>query len=350
MVNKIHCNKKKILIIISIMLLIFTFFSCIPQAFAAPEDEARKQYDTWRQDLVDLGGGFLGVAYDFATTAAGCNPDFSITAMASGLYKLSRFTAEKDDGRWTITTSGKVQYTSGTKITLLGVASGMYEYLKVAGIALILLYFLIEIMDEIQADNFNVEHLVKKLITLAVAIIVMQQGAQIFTYIGELGDALIDDVNSANTIGNTKAGEIYQDIYKQASGDGGFFSGIKAALVAIGVVIENAVVYILMWVAWIIAYLTAFSRFLEILVRFVFAPIGIAQLVSGGSKGPGMRYIKKFASACLQGAVCVMSFSAVSILQNQTGIESMFSQILLPITLMGFLSKTGRIADDIVGV
>lgn len=331
---------KRRIAMFALILVALTFFTTmIPTAHAWYTTEALSTWENYRNIIYDKLGGFGGVCWDIASTAAGCNPNFNLSTIAGEIYKISSYS-----GKWTM---GGLS----SEYSLINAGKNMYEYMKVVGICLIFLYFLIDLLDEVQADNFTIEHLIKKLLTLTIAIVVLTIGGEIFDYICQLGDALIDDAKasvSEGAIGEMEA--IYNDIIGVAD-DSGFFSNVLAFIAMLGIIVENIIPYILTFVVYLIAYLVSFGRFIEILVRFAFAPIGMAQLVSGGAKGPGMRYIKKFASCVLQGAVCVLAFGTVSIIQSCANeINAIFTSLLVPITLIGFLMKAGRIADDICGV
>lgn len=343
-------RKIKFLRIFAVFLLVITlcmtFTSLTPTAYADDdfvENDYSEELDSWeemRDAIYDKLGGFGGVCWDIASTARGCNPNFNLSTIAGEIYKISNYS-----GKWAINGMTDVD------ISLVNCCKDMYEFMKVIGVALIFLFFLIDILDEVQADNFTIEHLIKKLITLTVAIVVMNVGAEIFEGICEFGDALIKDSKTAVAKGSMDDMQrLYEEIIGVAD-DSGFFSNVLAFIAMIGIIIENLIPYILTFVVYLLAYLVSFSRFIEILVRFAFAPIGISQLVSGGAKGPGMRYIKKFASVVLQGAVCVMAFGSIQIIQSCANeVNALFGSILLPITLLGFLFKVSKIADDIVGV
>lgn len=329
-------NTKQYLIIMCIVLSAFMLITAIlPQAYA---DDAGS-WESMRNEIEDKCGVFGALAWDVGTAAAGYNPNFNLMTIAGDIYKISSYS-----GSWAL---GGTRYS----VNLIDAGKAMYEVMKVVGLALIFLYFLIEILDEVQSDHFNIEHLIKKLLTLTIALIVLNQGADIFNYICQLGDALINDVHG--TADDRAPGDVqvlYQTLI-HAGDSGGIFSALIAFITCVGIICDNAIPFLFTLVAYLIAYLTSFSRFIEILVRFTFAPVGCASLVSGGSKGPGMRYIKKFASCVLQGAVAVMAFGCVSIItQASNELNEVFSGILLPLTLIGFISKVGRIADDIVGV
>lgn len=335
---------KQCLAILTLVLVMFTSLSiCIPTASADCSDTCVCRGTSWRNKRDELAkidgvGGFVASCWDFATIAGNCNPHFNFADIVKHVYKFASY-----DGISIIGT--------GSGAGLIDAGKAMYEAMSVIGICLIFLFFLIDILDEVQADSFTIEHLIKKLLTLTVAIIIVDMGADIFDYICQMGDALIEDAADATKVGNEGALNKIYDVLKAAGNKDGLLSSVLAVVACVGVLVEHAVPYVLMLVAVVIAYLVGFGRFIDVLVRFAFAPIGLAQLVSGGAKGPGMRYIKKFASAVFQGAVCVLAFGTVTIITSAaSGLNSILSMILVPITLIGFLMKAGRIADDICGV
>ena len=309
--------------------------TCPSCGYGNPNNDMANSWQAFRDSLeVDL----LKVAWDIGSTAAGGNPNFSLTGIAKQIYRIPT-------GKW-INFSGK-------SYSMVDAAVAMYDVFKIIGIALILLYFLIEILDEVQADNFNFEHLIKKLITLVIAILVIMNGPTILRTVCDLGDSLLDDAEQAAAVGNQTNPYIDQlkDSLNDAQNEGGLLSYVKAALAGLGIIVDNLLPYLLYFVVLLVAFLISFSRFIEILVRFAFAPVGMAPLVSGGSKSAGYRYIKKFAAVLLQGAVCVLAFGAANVVIGYSNeVASFFAKILVPLTLIGFILKSQRIAEDIVGV
>lgn len=359
--NLVSCQsnlsiKRRLLMFVAIVCLITAIFTIVPINDHSPIAYA-DELETYSVDNPDdfimtinsnsmrwgdieknirAKSGALGVfGWGVATTAAGCNPHFSLSRIAVEVYRIANLKGKLPD--------------ASSDFSLIKAGQQMYDVMKLAGLMLIILYFLIEILDEVQADHFTVEHLIKKLITLAVAILVLEEGGKLFGYIIELGDAFLDDAALAS-ISTTPDNitELYNELTKD---EGGFLSSILKMITSLGVILEGLIGYLLGLVALLVGYFVSFSRFIEILVRFAFAPIGMAQLVSGGAKGAGMRYIKKFASAVLQGAVCVMTFGAATTINYllPTG-SAILGQIIVPITVIGFLMKSKTIADDIVGV
>lgn len=335
---------KRYIAIFALMLVTLTFITAMmPKANAWVTKDDPSVVDEWeryRAKSYAALGTFGGICWDVVSTTAGCNPHFNLTSIAGSIYKVASY-------------SGKFEYGNLTgDSSLIGAGQNMYNYMKVVGMCLIFLYFLIDLLDEVQADSFTIERLIKHLLTLTIAIVVLNIGGEIFNYICQLGDALIEDSKVSALNGEMgEMDDIYNSLIGTAPDKGGAIFGLKLFIKAIGLLAEHVIPFLITFVAYLIAYLISFSRFIEILVRFAFAPIGMAQLVSGGAKGPGMRYIKKFASCVLQGAVCVLAFGTVSIIQSATTlVGAFFTSVLVPITLIGFLLKTSRIADDICGV
>lgn len=279
-------------------------------------------------------GGFLcAAAFSIACAAQGVHPTLSIASIGCHIFSVLNL------------------QDAGGQQSIISVCTIAYEHLAVIGLLLVILYFIIDVLDEMQADHFTVDHLIKKLITMAVAILVISQGAEIFATIIHIGEGIMYDVAEAFKKANNGTIANLQITYEKMMYADGFMAFVEAMGLGLGLILDNIIAYILSYVALLFAYLTAFSRFLEIMIRFAMAPIGLAPLVSGGAKGSGMRYLKKFASVCLQGAVCVAALASATILSSMmTGLSAVIGQVLIPLTLIGFMSKTQGIADDIVGV
>ncbi len=362
--TSVHYQRKRILIVCVAMLCLFMtllqlFPMFAPTAYAAsctkkvngktctgtgPDHIAHSQvidaigctYDQALANVRKKTGGIGETAFEWAATAYNANPHLSLTYVAKEIYMVTNL-----KGKFTI---------GGSPVGIVSAAKTLYNAMYPTGVMLIMLFFLIELLDEVQADSFTVEHLIKKLITLAVSILVLSQGPTILEYIVELGDAITSEIAGAAQGASWSAElvKIYQDLTADSDG---IISSILAFVTAVGVIFKSIPGYLLSLVCYLVAYLISFSRFIELLVRFAFAPIGMAQLVSGGSKSAGMRYIKKFASVCLQGAVCVLTLAAIPIVQTFLNeASSILGMFIVPITAIGFLMKAGRVADDICGV
>lgn len=334
-------NKKLLITFVTIMCLLCTLMAFIPVFTpATPEADAwySGSYETLtfaqrKANVKEKAGGFAAMVFDYIAISEGAHPDWSWTKISANIFKTAQFS-------FTL---------SGRTINLATIGKTIYESMKVVGVALIFLYFLIEILDEVQADHFSIEHLIKKLITLTVAMLVLNQGGNLFQYILNMGDPLIDLV--ADAVGQAQSQPLTKAFYDEmVNADSGIISTIIIMIASVASLAANIIPCLLTMVAVLIAYLVGYSRYFEIMLRFAFAPIGLSQLVSGGAKGAGMRYVKKFASAVIQGAVCVAVFGIIPILSGNTSLGSVIGKLIVPLTAIGVIMKAPRIADDIVGV
>ncbi len=211
-----------------------------------------------------------------------------------------------------------------------------------------------ELLDLSQADQLTVESFLKRFVVLAIAIIFMLLGSNVFYLLMNLGDSAVDAVFTANsTMGLALCKSEYAEL---VTAGGGFLSTILVFFTAFGVMMKNIIPSLLYTVATMVAFFKAFGRYIEVIIRFMFAPIGCAPLAMGSMRNHGIRYIKKFAAVCLEGAVCIGVLAASQILNNLAsgtsvmGAVSVITSFIIPLTCIGVMSRAGRISEEIVGV
>ncbi len=335
---------KKALIVLFVVLIAMSLLSMFAQnATAAPAAgyDPMENYDTYYSEMEGK-SSLIAFAYSIVCIIEQSHPDYNMVNLTSKVVRLDKYKL------------------GGTPILGEGGAmSTAYDVMLPIGMALLVLYFLIEILSDTTMDNFNTEHFVKKLLVLAICAIVIIEGPNILAGLSGFGDAMLEDTSNAisEALGDgnyVKSWKIYNRAY---SGDDGVFGTISLALYAIGVILDNLVFYLLMLVVIMVIYFTALGRALELVIRFLFAPLGIAPLVCGNSpaRSAGIRYIKQFASLCLQGAVLVGAVGGAIIIKESLSGSDGFGgnpliDILLPLTLLGLVSRTRHISDDIIGV
>lgn len=336
---------KKALIILFVVLTAMSLLSVFAQNASAGSPASGynplENYDDYYDDMEEK-SSLIAFAYSIVCIIEQSHPDYNMVNLTSKVVRLDKYKL------------------GGTPILGEGGAmSTAYDVMLPIGMALLVLYFLIEILSDTTMDNFNTEHFVKKLLVLAVCAIVIIEGPNILAGLSGFGDAMLEDTSAAisEALGDgnyTKSWAIYDRAF---SDDDGIFSTISLALYAIGVILDNLVFYLLMLVVIMVIYFTALGRALELVIRFLFAPLGIAPLVCGNSpaRSAGIRYIKQFASLCLQGAVLVGAVGGAIIIKESLAGADGFGgnpliDILLPLTLLGLVSRTRHISDDIIGV
>lgn len=358
-------NKRLLLfsVIVAILLSVAVFESLGVTAFALSEEEAGESYDKqrYKTDGTPLAedemyyfrylylkdnlpcGSIAAFAYEMAATIDGTHPELSAMAIAKGSVRLGMFKSA----------DGTPLLEGGSSILSLA-----YDVVKPVGMALLLLFFLIEVLSDSTSDNFNTEHLMKKLISLAICAIVIIEGPNILGVLVQFGDQMLEVAEDAIAAASASGGlakEVWIDLVMED--DGGLFSFFFVLGRAIGSIFGNLIYWILTMAAIVVICFTAFGRVLELSVRYIFAPLGLASIISGNApaRSAGMRYLKQFASLCLQGAVIVAAVGAAGIIKasidaDESFIMGTFAFILIPLTLIGFITRSGRVTDDIIGV
>lgn len=161
------------------------------------------------------------------------------------------------------------------------------------------------------------------------------------------------------------------DKIKDALKDAGYSNMATAIVKHIAEFIPLLLANMVFFVAKAAAYLITVSNAIMIIVRAVFAPIGIVQLFDEGQRSNGIRYLKKFASDALTFAAIVGILYAASLLQGQlisavvsANLDGVLSvdnipdvlefSTLIPVVIIqlsaaGAIMKAAQLSNDIVG-
>ena len=121
---------------------------------------------------------------------------------------------------------------------------------------------------------------------------------------------------------------------------------------SVGYLLKILISYLVVMVSNISVMFIAISRIVELSVRAMFAPVGVADLFGDGNHAAGIRYLKKIFALALQFALAVIITDAF--LDAITGSGKFGSTWLtclgLTVTKIGLLFKSMSIANDVAGV
>lgn len=286
------------------------------------------------QELHDK-NSMLSFAFLVASIGLGVNP----------IVDVGQFGAEMLSIRDSLQANNKV---------LLQYIGDAYAALKVTGLTLMLLYFFLSIMDKVTSEQLSVEIFIRKLILLAVGIITILYGYEIFSAIIDYSNFLIQD--TAVFMDDMRAGTSLELLKKVKEVLECGNSSLVQALCAIGVILQYIIYFIAQLAMTVVVFVVGVSRLIEIIIRFIFAPIGLAPIVHDGMRSSGFRYIKKFAACCINGAVIVCIAYLASILPNfftadNVGVVfAVCSKIAFPLATIALVFRCQNIADEIIGV
>lgn len=242
-----------------------------------------------------------------------------------------------------------IDFSSGAFGRMWSSITVFYNSIKVIGCMLVVVYFLLEIIEASTRESFTIEHLIKTTIKLFIALLVIQNGLEILKLAVEFGNGLVDKIAPSDPEA-TGAPDIllaYYNEYKEA-----------AWYETIGSMAQMLIPYLGFLISYIIILLMVYSRYIDIAVRAIFAPIGMANIYEGGLNSSGMKYLKKFLAAALQGAIMAgiavassMITAAISVdsLAYALGMSGIQHLLVILCTAMAMI-KSKSWANDLMGV
>lgn len=225
---------------------------------------------------------------------------------------------------------------------LWGIGKDIYNILKQIGIMLLCVYVLIEAMQKSMNDFSNAEFLFKCFIKLGIGVIIINNGYEIATYILNIGSEVFKLI--ANELGGFNSVSKGYGIceFKEIQDMGDWLSLLY--------IFAYFIPWLALSVARIVAYVICWIRIFDILMRVMFAPIGMADIMLGGLDSQGFRYLKKLGASALQGAIILAIVQAQSIVQNAMyNVNSIILMTLIPCLAITLICKSNQIASEVIG-
>ncbi len=217
----------------------------------------------------------------------------------------------------------------------------VYEAMRPLGEILAVIYFLLALMEKAMQDQFNAEQLARSLVRLFAMIIMVRNGFAFCTWGMELSTFMYKKLQELSDFkGNPKACKY------QACKDRGFFESIANILSMI-------FPYLLMSIAKLIIRVICWTRVLNLCIRVMFAPIGMADSIKGGTSSQGFKYLKKIISCAVQGTVILgvsVGYNLVcDAITTNGGGTAWLHTIILAAVMVTLVFKANKMADDILG-
>ena len=224
-------------------------------------------------------------------------------------------------------------------------AETTYAALAVFGKMLVIIYVLLDIINKSVTDNFSPEHFVKNMIKMLIGIIVIDNGWEIVTFGMQFASGIFEKIAVPDTSPNgfNESNCIYYSIVKK---------NFMWAFTDMGTVFIS---WLILMVAKFIISIICWVRVIDIVVRAMFAPIGMSDIVQEGTKGNGFRYLKKLVASVLQGSIIVAIIKAYGIINSTilSGGTNLFlricTMIILTFTIVVVAFKSSGISNDVVG-
>lgn len=192
------------------------------------------------------------------------------------------------------------------------VSSTLNDVLLPVASVLICIYLIVELMEKVTNDNFNTDQFIKLLIKLVFSIAVVNNASAIADTIATFGSTMTSAVAEVLLSTDSPMGTL------SVTSDLGFINGIIAFVILI-------IPWLISRLIFLIGCFMAFSYILEVNVRSLLAPIGFADLITGGSNSNGFRYLRRLIALGLQGAIMIIILAAGSSLISNVINLSMFA-------------------------
>lgn len=200
--------------------------------------------------------------------------------------------------------------------SILGQASSLIEEavgnfmpsLQGIGYGISIMFFLFNFLNMVTTDNLTLEQFIKKFCWLFVGIALVSLAPTFYEKIIQFGDAFTKMI-ADKTFGPTEneASSIINKVLQDAFPDK---ISIADTLIYICTLIVSILIPLLMIlgavVLYVIVYIIAVTRALELNVRGAFLPIGLSLFSDEGWRGAGGRYLRKFFAVAAQGAGIAM--------------------------------------------
>lgn len=256
-----------------------------------------------------------------------------------------------------------VDILNGTKFKEMDLEAAMEQLFgatKAVGVALLVVFFLIELLERSTKQEYTLETLLRMLIKYFLMKAVMDNGVDILKAMLGISDALIGSVANAGV--SESQLNFLNNIGKQIADSRMMFCYV---LLLFGFVINMFYQLI-----GLVISAACYGRLFMIVIRGGFMPIGCASMVQDGFTGHGLRYLKKYFAACIQGVVIVAILFVGSKMTSAvfafvagggaTGgiaadnvmalIGAAFSSLLIPITEVMAILKAEQVSNEIAGI
>jgi hypothetical protein len=225
-------------------------------------------------------------------------------------------------------------------------AKNFYQILLPFGSVLCVIYISIELFENMNKDTLSPENLSKHIMKMFFGLIMLNVGFDLITAFISVSNTAFDLLenslssvkNNYQTTGATAGLCNYSEML-----DSDFFG-------ALGVYFHLVVPYIAMEVARVACFLVIWARILEVIVRTIFAPLGLADLLAGGRSSNGFKYLKRLFAALMVGVILNAILTGYTFIMAALGSGSFIIVLVITYTMITTILKSSGLAKDMIGV
>ena len=198
--------------------------------------------------------------------------------------------------------------------SIMGVIRPLYEGIKVFGVMLLFIYFLVSLIDKSCTENVSLEQMGRQFVMLIVAKLLIDHGFYLMESLFSFGSEatkMVDVHSFATTEMDVQA--LVNTFLTQS--EDGLPSILKALNVSYVLVFCQLLLpWLGSWLMRLAVFVVGFSRLIEIYTRAALCPIALADFFQHGLQGAGWRFLKSFLAICLQGLTMMIIMAVFSVL------------------------------------
>lgn len=224
--------------------------------------------------------------------------------------------------------------------TLWNEAERLYNIMLPIGELLAFVYYLLALMEKSLSDNFSAEQFARDTIKLAGMILILRMGFQLLTWGMELSSFVYKKLQQITSFRDNVSGCRYDECKNR-----NFFESI-------GHMLSLLIPWLLMSIARVVIRVICWSRVLTIIVRVIFAPIGMADSVKGGTSSQGFRYFKKIVASAMQGSLILGVSVAYNLIVSSISVDGSIGwvqPVVLAAVVITLVFKSSSMAEEMLG-
>lgn len=255
--------------------------------------------------------------------------------------ELFRFDAVKTEDKTDKQENGTESYNKKLKTgfeKLWNEVGKQYDIVIPFGEVLLMVYVLVQILEELNHRTLTPEHLLKGAIKFIVGVLIIRYGFTMLSYAVQFNVVLFEKIKTGTGIVMTGDNCIYDKIVDE---------GFRECIVEM---LSVFVPWVILKVVKIGMYVVAWTRIIEICLRAMFLPIGLADFTIKGRQSNGFRYFKKLVAVILQGSIIIGLSKCYGLIYGTVDGASWVLSITLGLVLLVACFKGQQLADDIMGV
>lgn len=231
----------------------------------------------------------------------------------------------------------------------------MYDAVKMVGIGLTIVYFLLEINQKLALEgrDMTLKTFFAPFLKFMIAFAAIEQSGRIVGWIIGLGDQLLDTIEARVVVGDAGIFDALENDVNAALATVGFFAAFLLAVVGLLALIVGWILKLVWW------YKSLLYR-VELLARVSYLPVAVSD-VYHGSHSNCIRYIKGFLVHVIWGAsmvglprlVTAIAYSNFTVSVDEGKVFSVIGAILsilvVPFAAIAVTSTVKQVVKEAVG-